>query len=612
MSSPDATKQPLYEGGRQEGLLADLEILGRHWRLILGVVLASMAVFAILHERQPKSYTATASVAFQSDTLLDSALNISTVTSSEPQREADTEVLIAHSAEVAEAVRKQLKITGSPSELLNEVKVEAAPTADVLNIVATTHDPRASAILANAFAARYIAFRTKSQLAGISGDESKIRAEIYALPTTSPERATLEQTLLRLGSLQGVAASGTSIIGRATPPASASGGGLSEAIVIGLLVGIAIALSLVFLLESLDRRVKTVRDFERGYALPALVGIPQTTSRTINPESSPLLEPYRILRSALGFTAVTRQLNTLLVTSAVAGEGKTTVAVNLAHVIALSGRRTVLVELDLRRPTTFGPINLGASRGVTTAITGDAELSSLLVRPLSNLPNLLVLPAGALPHNPSELLSSERVAQLLSELAQDDTMVIIDSPPLNPVADAHVLLDNPAIDVAVVVARVDRTTREQMRHARSILDQHKVQPIGVVVTGVRDPSRYGYGYGTYEALPAEVELEPAPRRVQQPEGPHARPAQDRVDRPAPAAPRQPEEPQARPAQRKVDRPRRTGKQAHGPQSSPAQRKVDRPPRADKQPNAPKITDDEGSVEALAAPAGRSASKPAAE
>ncbi|HTU78140.1 MAG TPA: polysaccharide biosynthesis tyrosine autokinase [Solirubrobacteraceae bacterium] len=493
--------------GRPEGLRAEIEILRRRWRTIVGVVFASILVFALIHERAAKSYTATASVAFQNSTLLDSALNIATATSSEPQREADTEVLIAHSPEVAEAVREQLKTTASASELLGEVKVEAAPTADVLNVVATTHEPKTSATLANAFATQYIAFREKAQLVGIASDESKIRAQIAGLSATSPERVTLEQTLLRLGSLQAVASGGTSVIGRATPPGSPNGGGLSEAIVIGFLIGAAIALSVVFLLESLDRRVRTLAEFERGYRLPALVGIPQTSSRTLQDESSPLLEPYRILRSALGFTAVTRPLNTLLVTSAVAGEGKTTVAANLAYVLALSGRRTVLVELDLRRPTSFGPIELRASRGVTSAITGAGELGSLLVKPLPALPSLLVLPSGALPHNPSELLGSERVADLLAELTADGSMVIIDTPPLNPVADVQVLLDNPAIDAAVIVARVDRTTREQMRHARSVLDHHRVEPIGIVVTGVRDPDRYGYDYGAYQAAPAEIEVE---------------------------------------------------------------------------------------------------------
>jgi polysaccharide biosynthesis transport protein len=496
MSTTDASGA-ISEAGRQEGLLANLEIMRRHWRLIAVVLLASVAVFVALHEHQAKSYTATASVTFQSNTLLDSALNIATATSSEPQREADTEVLIAHSAEVAQAVREHLKLTASPGELLSEVKVEAAPTADVLNILATTHDPDASASLANTFAAQYIAFHASSQLTGISEDEKRVREQIRTLPTASPERATLEQTLIRLDSLQAVAGSGTNVIARASAPTGPNGGGVSESIVIGFLVGAAIAFSLVFLLESLDRRVKTVADFERGYRLPALVGIPRTSSRTLHPESSALLEPYRILRSALGFTAVTRPLNTLLVTSAVASEGKTTVAVNLAHVIALSGRRTVLVELDLRRPTTYGPVDLGAERGVTTAITGDAELRSLLVKPDPELPNLQVLPSGALPHNPSELLGSAPIAELLAELAADGTMVIVDAAPLNPVADAQVLLDNAAIDGAILVARVDQTTREQMRHARSILDHHKLEPVGIVVTGVRDQSRYGYGYASY-------------------------------------------------------------------------------------------------------------------
>jgi succinoglycan biosynthesis transport protein ExoP len=508
MADPPERGQPARSAGgsKQEGLRADLEIARRHWRLIAGVILASVIVFAVAHERSVKTYTATASVAFQSDTLTDAALNIATVTSSEPQREADTEVLIAHSAEVAHSVREQLKLSNTPDELLAEVKVEAAPTADVLNVLATTHDPTASAALANAFAVQYIAFRTKAQLAGISTAQEKLREEIAALPATSAERATLEQSLVRLGSLQAAAASGTNIIGRATPPTSPNGTGLSEAIVIGILVGAAIAFSLVFLLESLDRRVKTVADFERGYGLPALAGIPRTGSPAFDDEDSALLEPYRILRTALGFSAVTRQLNTLLVTSAVAGEGKTTVAVNLARVVALSGRRTVLVELDLRRPATFGEIDLAAKGGATTAIAGAAEVRSLLVKPVPQLQNLFVLPSGALPHNPSELLGSERVTEMLMELAVEDSMVIIDSPPLNPVADAQVLLDNPAIDGAVVVARVDRTTREDVRHARAILDRHRVQPVGIVVTGVREASRYGYSAYESPTMRSEIKI----------------------------------------------------------------------------------------------------------
>jgi Mrp family chromosome partitioning ATPase len=148
---------------------------------------------------------------------------------------------------------------------------------------------------------------------------------------------------------------------------------------------------------------------------------------------------------------------------------------------------------------------------VTTAITGAAKLDELLVRPLADLPNLRVLPSGALPHNPSELLGSQRVTDLLSELAADGSTVIVDVPPLNPVADAQVLLNNPVINAAILVARVDRTTREEVRLARSILDHHIVEPVGIVVTGVRDTSRYGYGYGSYGAAGPTVDVEIEPR-----------------------------------------------------------------------------------------------------
>lgn len=509
--------------GRGQGLADDLAILRSRWRLIVGVVLTTVLVFVIAHEHKAKSYTATASVAFQSNTLSGAALNIATAGSSEPQREADTEVLIAHSAEVAQAVRSQLKLRSTTNELLGEVKVEAAPTADVLNVIATTANPQGSALLANAFAAQYIAFRTNAQLAGVAAAQAQIQQQIAALHVATPEhptpaqteratlaqteRATLEQTLERLGSLQAVASGGANIISSATAPTSPDGGGLSETLAIGLLVGLAIAFSLVFLLESLDRRVKTIREFERGYRLPALVAIPKSSSRNLQADTSELLEPYRILRSALDFTAVTRQLDTLMVTSAVSGEGKTTVAVNLARVVALSGRRTVLVELDLRRPGTVGPFELGAGRGVTTAITGSAKLEELLVYPLADLLNLCVLPSGTLPHNPSELLGSQRITDLISELASDGSMVIIDVPPLNPVADAQVLLNNPVINGAILVARVDRTTHEEVRLARSILDHHMVEPVGIVVTGVRDTGNYGYGYGPYDAAGPTVDVE---------------------------------------------------------------------------------------------------------
>jgi capsular exopolysaccharide synthesis family protein len=481
-----------------DGLARSLAMLRNRWLIVVGVVLACVLISVVRHERGAKAYSATANVAFQSGTLSDSALQVSPAGTAEPQREADTEVLIAHSPEVAQGVRRELHTTAPASELLNEVKVEAAPNADVLNVVATTGNPRYSARLANAFAEQYIAFRTRSELAGIESAQEKINQQIAALPAGSAERGTLQTSLQRLGELRAVAGGGANIIGLATPTAKPTGPSLTSTVVVGLLIGFALAFALVFLIESLDRRIKTIEEFELEYRLPVLAAVPQSAFRFHRAKDrEELLEPYRILRSALDFAAVTRQLDTLLVTSAVSGEGKTTVAVDLAHAVALAGRGVVLIELDLRRPTFTEHFDLKPGNGLTTALTRDVPVSDLLVEPFSDLPNFSVLPAGRTPHNPSELLGSPRVAELISKLLTPEGIVIVDAPPLNPVADAQVLLNSSAIHSAIVVARVEKTARDDVRRARAILDRHMVEPVGIVVTGLRDTSRYGFEpYGT--------------------------------------------------------------------------------------------------------------------
>jgi polysaccharide biosynthesis transport protein len=490
-----------------ESLTNALAIVRRRWLVIAGVILACVFVAALKHANAPKHYEATSSVRFQSGTLSDAALQVAPSGGVEPQREADTEVLVAHSSEVAQGVRQQLGLSVPASQLLEEVKVETAQNADILNIIASTGNPVEAARLANAFAQQYIAFRASSQLSGIKTAQSKLQQQIRGLTVGSPERESLEQSVQRLNALRAVAGGGANIIGLAAPPGAPSGMRLSTSVIVGLLVGLALAFSLVFLLESLDRRLKSVEDIEREYRLSALAAIPQSAFRSrLAAERRELLEPYRILRSAVEFAAVSHQLDTLMVTSATSGEGKTTVAVDLAHAVALTGRHTVLIELDLRRPTFARHFHLDQSRGITTVLVGSASLQEMLIEPFAMLPNLSVIPAGRLPQNPSELLSSPRVAEMISELTTEDGIVIIDAPPLNPVADTQVLLLNPAIHATLLVARMNLVTREEARRARTVLDRHMVNPIGVVVTGMRDSSHYGYGTYIGETPTLDVDL----------------------------------------------------------------------------------------------------------
>ncbi|HWH94977.1 MAG TPA: polysaccharide biosynthesis tyrosine autokinase [Baekduia sp.] len=508
------------EPDRADTVANALAVLRRRWAVLAACVLACALVALVLQQRRDETYKATASVAFNVANLSDTALEVNT-SSGDPARNAATNVLIARSNEVAAAVARELKTAGTASQVLDGVSVAAAPNADVLDISAEKSTPAQAQAIANAFARQYIAFEAKSQIQSIDQAEQTLQAQLAALPEGSTRATAFSESLQRLAQLRAVANGDARIISRAGM-GKLTGMGLKLSLALAILLGLALGLAIVFVLEAVDRRLTRIEDLEAEYRLPALTAVPQSGFRTpLALDRREGLEPYRILRSGLDISAVGRDVFTVLVTSAVPGEGKTTVAVDLAQAVALTGRSVTLVELDLRRPTFSRHLPLDPRRGVTTLLSGRATLSDVLVEPFGDLPSLAVLPSGQLPPNPSELLGSQEVEGLLTRLAHrgagEGRMLVIDAPPLLPVADTQVLLNNAAIDTVLVVTRSGRTTRDEIRRARGILDRHLLQPLGLVVAGVRDaPKRYGYEPLTDVAGPPAGDADPGagapPRR----------------------------------------------------------------------------------------------------
>jgi len=491
---------------RREGdtLAHALAVLRRRWIVVVAAVVACVAAALVQTAFSDDVYEASARVVFGSPTLSDAALQVDRG-SADPEREAATNVLIAESPEVASSVRRELDLATPAESLLDSVSVEAEENADVLLITASSDDPEQAARIANAFAFEYIAFKARADVQNIERAEEDLRQQLDALPSDASERDTLQESLQRLAALRAVATGDARVIGRAQPPSAASGLGTLPLLVLAVILGLALGLAAAFLLESLDTRLNHLEDFEREYRLPALAGIPTSGARA-GERGDEHLEPYRILRSAIDFARVSRELDVVMITSAVPGEGKTTVAVNLAHAIALTGRAVVLVELDLRRPTFGQHLDIDPRRGVTTALTHQAPAAELLQHPFPDRPNLAVLPAGRLPPNPSELLGSPAMEQLLEGLILEGAMVIIDAPPLLPVADAQVLLNQAAVDSSLIVARAGVTTRDEVRRTRAILERHARSPIGLVVSGLDAAEAYGYeAYSSQEpdGLPGE-------------------------------------------------------------------------------------------------------------
>jgi len=226
-------------------------------------------------------------------------------------------------------------------------------------------------------------------------------------------------------------------------------------------------------------------------------------------------EAYRTLRANVEFVAEQKGLRTILVTSAVAGEGKSTTAANLAVALARVGKRVVLVDLDFRRPALHRFFNLNGGPGLTHVAIGRARMDEALVRiPLLNGHHtngngllrpytgeerrpahgaLSVLGTGALPPDPGEFVASRGLRRVLSDLAQTADVVLVDAPPLLGIGDTLAASD--AVDALLVVGRPDKLRRPMLDEMRRVLDRCAAPALGFVLTAVDVESGYEYGYG---------------------------------------------------------------------------------------------------------------------
>ncbi len=528
-----ATPDLRFEPDRERDTVAyALGVLRRRWLVVVTAIVACLVAGIVLTGvGSDKRYDASSRVLFGTSALSDAALQVDRF-ANDPEREAATNVLLAGSEAVATNVREQLGLPTRVDDLLDKVEVEAEQNANVLRITVSDEEPAEAARLANAFAREFVAFRAQGDRESIETAEQDLQEQLAQLPLDAPERQDIRDSLQRLASLRALATGDAKLIARAEVPDSPSTLGLGQVLAFAGIIGLALGLIAALVVESMDKRIADVASFEREYRLRALAVVPQKAFRRGGLRAgSGDLEPFRILRTAVDFARVTRPVRTVMVTSAVRGEGKTSVAIGLAQAIALSGRPVILVELDLRHPSLARTFGLADQGGVTNALLG-SEPNDLLQRPLRDQPDLEVLAAGVLPPNPAELLEAPALDVMLRSLLQDGKKtLVIDSAPLLPVADAQILLNKPAVDASVVVARQGVTTRDHARRARLVLEGHGAAPIGLVVTG--QSAREGYGYGSGELWSPDVPLHTAEEPAN---GVPTRPA----PRPAPVPQRNPD------------------------------------------------------------------------
>lgn len=211
---------------------------------------------------------------------------------------------------------------------------------------------------------------------------------------------------------------------------------------------------------------------------------------TLTDPRSPVSEAYRALRTNLSFYSLDNPLRSLVVTSAAGEEGKSTTIANLAVTLAQSGRRTILVDCDLRRPSLHTLFNLQQSPGLTEMVLGQVEAAPLQE---TGVENLWLLPSGSQPPNPADLLGSRRVDQIITALLDQADMVLFDAPPVIAVTDAAVL--GAKVDGVLLVISAGKTRREHAERAKEILEKAKVRIVGATLTNAPKDSAIGSYYG---------------------------------------------------------------------------------------------------------------------
>jgi receptor protein-tyrosine kinase len=486
-----------------------LRVLRRRWPLVLVCVAVVAAAAVGFSLAQRKAYTASASLLFRDPGFDQKLFGTSYfVPNTDPTREAATNIDLASLPTIASRTAAELNL--SAGRVRSEVSVSGVGQANVAQIEATDQSPALAARMANAYAHQYVLYRQQADRAKIAGAQRLVQEQLAHLNT--PQRyGAVGQSLLNRGNQLGVLAAlqtGNAEVAQAAGvPTSPTSPQTKRNGVLGGLLGLLVGLALAFGAERFDRRVRDAAELEEAYGVPVLGAVPDSESyAAAGTKALPTsdAEAFALLRARLRYFNVDRDVQSLLVTSAFPGDGKTTVALNLALAEAVAGNaKIVLLEADLRRPALARRLGIRQTPGLAEILSRNATLDSALhVVPAPGRPHrngsttaFSIITAGAIPPNPAELIESRAMIDLLSALTERFDLVIIDSPPTSVVSDAIPLMR--LVSGVVIVSRIGLTTRDAARHLREQLTKLKASTLGVVANAMPAKGRGYYGYGYY-------------------------------------------------------------------------------------------------------------------
>jgi capsular exopolysaccharide synthesis family protein len=469
-------------------------LVRRRWPVMLPFLLIPLAALAF-SLRQEKQYTASASFLFSDSQNIASGL---------AEREAATNVELLSLDVIQRRVQQRLAGGGGVAD---DVEVKQQGQANVLVITATDRDPRVAARTANAYADEYIEFRRDIARREILEEQRFVRSEIERLGDSKRDRARARELGDRLRRLEFDEAherGGTRLVSAATPPGSPSSPKTVRNTVIGGIVALCLAILTAVLFERLDPRVSSAKEVEMTLGRP-IVGVvhksralARSPARRRPPPTD--LDDFLALRAHLRYLKAGDGIRSVLVTSSSPGDGKTTIAWNLAWAATGRDSSVLLVEADLRNPILAHALGAVPEKSLVSFLDGGAEFHEVTQQvALPSSENgrgpsgiVVVAFAGTAPARSTNPLDWERLGAALREAEREFDLVVVDTAPTLVVPDAIPLLLH--VDGVVVVGRVGSTPRAALARLREQLDTIGAPIVGAVVNAVSKDAAYDYGY----------------------------------------------------------------------------------------------------------------------
>lgn len=480
--------------GEPAGLATYVEAIRAGRWIIVGALLACLAAAGLYLASAEKVYEASADL-LVTPIELEYPVPGTLVPSGDPTRDTSTVAELADDAAVARRVIEELSLDTSARGVLNDV--EAAPVAEsnIVTITAQAGTAQGATALADAFAQEFVEYRTERFHATLDGIIEQVQAEVDQAPGAAEDPGSPVSRLGVLQQLRGADDPNVDVVTLAEVPTSAVSPRplltLAAASVGGLIVGLVGA----FGLQLLDPRLRREEQIRAQFRLPILARVPvekrRAKKRPLLPSELSLgaLDGYQALRASLGAARRdTLSGRVVLVTGPSPGDGKTTTAINLASTLAAAGKRVILIEADSRRPSIGRTLEMRADVGLASVVTGRRYLVDALLPVGGEDSKLRVLLNSPEEAPAADVLSHVSADTLLLQAQRLADWVIVDSPPLNHVAETLALAR--AVEDVVIVVRIGRTNRRDLTELAEMLAQQDIMPAGFVVLGGH--ARVGY------------------------------------------------------------------------------------------------------------------------